>query len=50
VSLATFLVWFIAHRAEEARKKSLQEAMDETTGVHQQSGPDNRRDPSQVHA
>lgn len=50
VSLATFLVWFIAHRAEEARKKSLQQAMDETTGVHQQSGPDSRRDPSQVHA
>ena len=50
VSFATFLVWFFAHRAEEKRKKALQEAMDETTGVHQQDGPDNRRDPSQVHA
>ncbi|WP_298185181.1 ABC transporter permease subunit [uncultured Pseudomonas sp.] len=50
VSFATFLVWFFAHRAEEKRKKALQEAMDETTGVLQQDGPDNRRDPSQVHA
>jgi putrescine transport system permease protein len=50
VSLVTFLVWFIVHRAEETRKKALQEAMDETTGVHQKSGPDSRRDPSQVHA
>jgi putrescine transport system permease protein len=50
VSLATFLVWFIVHRAEEKRKKALQEAMDETTGAHQKSGPDSRRDPSQVHA
>lgn len=50
VSFATFVVWFIAHRAEETRKKSLQQAMDETTGAHLQSGPDSRRDPSQVHA
>ncbi len=50
VSFATFLVWFFAHRAEEKRKKALQEAMDETTGVHLENGPDNRRDPSQVHA
>jgi putrescine transport system permease protein len=50
VSLVTFLVWFIVHRAEETRKKALQEAMDETTGAHQKSGPDSRRDPSQVHA
>jgi putrescine transport system permease protein len=50
VSLATFLVWFIVHRAEEKRKKALQEAMDETTGAHHKSGPDSRRDPSQVHA
>ncbi|TIH10710.1 ABC transporter permease subunit [Pseudomonas leptonychotis] len=50
VSFATFLVWFFAHRAEEKRKKALQEAMDETTGAALQSGPDSRRDPSQVHA
>ncbi|WP_339080803.1 ABC transporter permease subunit [Pseudomonas sp. TMP9] len=50
VSFVTFLVWFFAHRAEEKRKKALQEAMDETTGVNLQDGPDNRRDPSQVHA
>ena len=50
VSLATFLVWFFAHRAEEKRKKALQQAMDETTGAAQMNGPDSRRDPSQVHA
>ncbi|MGE8496725.1 MAG: ABC transporter permease subunit [Pseudomonas sp.] len=50
VSFATFLVWFFAHRAEERRKKALQQAMDESTGAHLQSGPDSRRDPSQVHA
>ena len=50
VSFATFLVWFFAHRAEEKRKKALQQAMDETTGAALMSGPDSRRDPSQVHA
>nr|WP_298141363.1 ABC transporter permease subunit [uncultured Pseudomonas sp.] len=50
VSLITFLIWFFARRAEQKRKKALQQAMDETTGVHLQSGPDNRRDPSQLHA
>lgn len=49
VSLATFLVWFFAHRAEEKRKKALQQAMDETTGAALMNGPDSRRDPSQVH-
>jgi putrescine transport system permease protein len=49
VSLMTFLIWFIARRAEEKRKKSIQQAMDETTGAHLQNGPDSRRDPSQVH-
>ena len=50
VSFATFLVWFFAHRAEEKRKKALQQAMDETTGAALMNGPDSRRDPSQVHA
>ena len=50
VSFATFLVWFFAHRAEEKRKKALQQAMDETTGAALKNGPDSRRDPSQVHA
>jgi putrescine transport system permease protein len=50
VSLATFMVWFFAHRSEEKRKKALQQAMDETTGAAQMNGPDSRRDPSQVHA
>lgn len=50
VSFATFLMWFFAHRAEEKRKKALQQAMDETTGAAQMSGRDSRRDPSQVHA
>ncbi|WXL26174.1 ABC transporter permease subunit [Ectopseudomonas mendocina] len=35
VSLATFVMWFFAHRAEEKRKKALQQAMDETTGAAQ---------------
>jgi len=35
VSFATFLVWFFAHRAEEKRKKALQQAMDESTGAAQ---------------
>ena len=50
VSFATFLVWFFAHRAEEKRKKALQQAMDETTGAALMNGPDCRRDPSQDHA
>ncbi len=50
VSFATFLVWFFAHRAEEKRKKALQQAMDESTGAALMAGPDSRRDPSQVHA
>ncbi|MGP0172968.1 ABC transporter permease subunit [Pseudomonas sp. NCHU5208] len=32
VSFATFLAWFFSQRAEEKRKKALQQAMDETTG------------------
>jgi len=50
VSLMTFLIWFIARRAEDKRKKSIQQAMDETTGTRDQLGPDSRRDPSQIHA
>jgi putrescine transport system permease protein len=50
VSLMTFIIWFIARRAEEKRKKSIQQAMDESTGAHLQNGPDSRRDPSQIHA
>lgn len=50
VSLITFLIWFFAHRAEEARKKAIQQAMDESTGANLQNGPDSRRDPSQRHA
>ncbi|WPC04962.1 ABC transporter permease subunit [Pseudomonas benzenivorans] len=47
VSLVTFMVWFFARRAEERRKRAIQQAMDETTGASQQNGPDGRRDPSQ---
>jgi putrescine transport system permease protein len=47
VSLVTFLVWFLTRRAEERRKRAIQQAMDETTGASQQRGPDSRRDPSQ---
>jgi putrescine transport system permease protein len=47
VSLVTFLVWYLTRRAEERRKRAIQQAMDETTGASQQRGPDSRRDPSQ---
>ncbi|MEX6502006.1 ABC transporter permease subunit [Pseudomonas zhanjiangensis] len=50
VSLMTFLIWFFTRRAEDRRKKAIQQAMDETTGAAQMKGPDSRRDPSQVHA
>nr|WP_298172486.1 ABC transporter permease subunit [uncultured Pseudomonas sp.] len=50
VSLITFLIWFFARRTEEARKKAIQQAMDESTGANLQNGPDSRRDPSQRHA
>jgi putrescine transport system permease protein len=50
VSLMTFIIWFFARRAEHRRKKAIQQAMDETTGIREQQGPDSRRDPSQVHA
>lgn len=30
VSLMTFLIWFFAHRAEEKRKKAIQQAIDES--------------------
>jgi putrescine transport system permease protein len=50
VSLMTFIIWFVARRAEVRRKKAVQQAMDETTGIREQQGPDSRRDPSQVHA
>ncbi|WP_300654222.1 ABC transporter permease subunit [Pseudomonas sp.] len=50
VSLMTFFIWYFARRAEEKRKKAIQQAMDETTGAALQKGPDSRRDPSQIHA
>ncbi|AXO60122.1 ABC transporter permease subunit [Pseudomonas sp. phDV1] len=45
VSFATFLAWFFAHRAEEKRKKALQQAMDETTSPSWQQVIDSRRNP-----
>jgi len=50
VSLMTFIIWFFARRAEDRRKKAIQQAMDESTGAYLQNGPDSRRDPSQIHA
>jgi putrescine transport system permease protein len=50
VSLFTFFAWFFSAKAEERRKRAIQQAMDETAGVAAQSGPDSRRDPSQKHA
>ncbi|GIZ13118.1 ABC transporter permease subunit [Pseudomonas sp. NCCP-436] len=43
VSFATFLAWFFAHRAEEKRKKALQQAMDETANPSWQQVIDSRR-------
>lgn len=43
VSFATFLAWFLAHRAEEKRKKAMQQAMDETTNPSWQQVIDSRR-------
>ena len=45
VSFATFLAWFFAHRAEEKRKKAMQQAMDETTSPSWQQVVDSRRNP-----
>jgi putrescine transport system permease protein len=49
VSLFTFFAWFFSAKAEERRKRAIQQAMDETAGVASQNGPDSRRDPSQQH-
>ncbi|WP_322981878.1 ABC transporter permease subunit [Pseudomonas sp. C11] len=38
VSFATFLAWFFSQRAEEKRKKALQQAMEETTSPSWQPG------------
>jgi putrescine transport system permease protein len=46
VSFATFLAWFFAHRAEEKRKKAMQQAMDETTNPSWQQVIDSRRSAS----
>ena len=46
VSLATFLAWFFAHRAEEKRKKAMQQAMDETANPSWSQVIDSRRNPS----
>lgn len=45
VSFATFLAWFFAHRAEEKRKKAMQQAMDETANPSWQQVIDSRRNP-----
>jgi putrescine transport system permease protein len=50
VSLFTFFAWFFSAKAEERRKRAIQQAMDETAGVALMNGPDSRRDPSQKHA
>ena len=50
VSLFTFFAWFFSAKAEERRKRAIQQAMDETASVALMQGPDSRRDPSQKHA
>jgi putrescine transport system permease protein len=50
VSLFTFFAWFFAAKAEDRRKRAIQQAMDETAGAALINGPDSRRDPSQQHA
>jgi putrescine transport system permease protein len=49
VSLFTFFAWYFSARAEDRRKRAIQQAMDETAGVALMNGPDSRRDPSQQH-
>ncbi|MDH0622216.1 ABC transporter permease subunit [Pseudomonas chengduensis] len=46
VSFATFLAWYFAQRAEEKRKKAMQQAMDETTKPSWQQVVDSRRSTS----
>lgn len=46
VSFATFLAWYFAQRAEEKRKKAMQQAMDETTSPSWQQVVDSRRSTS----
>src|SRR3989338_4231417 len=48
VSIVTFMVGYFSRRAEASRKRAIQEAMDESTGIARQNGPDSRRDPSQA--
>ncbi|MDO9322990.1 MAG: ABC transporter permease subunit [Pseudomonas sp.] len=50
VSLFTFFAWYFSAKAEERRKRAIQQAMDETAGLALMNGPDSRRDPSQKHA
>ncbi|TDK56775.1 ABC transporter permease subunit [Pseudomonas moraviensis] len=45
VSLVTFLVWFFSRRAEEARKKAIQQAIEESAADSWKQ-PDARRAPS----
>ncbi len=43
VSLVTFLVWFFSHRAEERRKKAIQQAIEEGAAASWQQPADPRR-------
>jgi putrescine transport system permease protein len=45
VSLVTFLVWFFSRRAEEARKKAIQQAIEEGAADSWKQ-PDVRRAPA----
>ena len=47
VSLVTFLVWFFSRRAEELRKKAIQQAIEEAAADGWQQ-PDKRRAPAPV--
>ncbi len=47
VSLVTFLVWFFSRRAEEMRKKAIQQAIEEAAADGWQQ-PDKRRAPAPV--
>ncbi len=47
VSLVTFLVWFFSRRAEEHRKKAIQQAIEEAAADGWQQ-PDKRRAPAPV--
>jgi putrescine transport system permease protein len=48
VSIVTFLVWFFSRRAEEMRKKAIQQAIEEAAADGWEKPADSRRAPAPV--